>query len=224
MGPQRTVKGIRDTRQQTGPYATPPATPNDKKAKTKGKTHEDKDNEQRMGKAFELLLELREGTIIGIGEKVRASCLSVREDTLKHVLQRKEAEIEQMKEWIEEHRGQVTCPTCKQLFVSPQLLDCGHHFCGECLNEAKVKQTRNASWKGEPLVCPDEGCKATVAFGPVLDRKLEAIAQRFSREMEWKLREEPGVIYWPTLSIILDYDVARQRKRNEEIEAGMGLN
>ncbi|KAL0061546.1 hypothetical protein AAF712_011633 [Marasmius tenuissimus] len=103
MGPQRTVKGIRDTRQQTGPYATPPATPNDKKAKTKGKTHEDKDNEQRMGKAFELLLELREGAIIGIGEK------------------RKEAEIEQMKEWIEEHRGQVTCPTCKQLFVSPQL-------------------------------------------------------------------------------------------------------
>ncbi|KAJ8093719.1 hypothetical protein PM082_009579 [Marasmius tenuissimus] len=203
MSPQGTPKHNREARQRAAPYATPPTTPKEKQSKTKGKDNDDKDKDkdkdQKIGKAFSLLLELREGAIIGIDEK------------------RKEAEVEQLEAWIQEQKGQVTCPLCNNLFAEPQF---------ECLNEAKANQTRrDATWKGEPLVCPDEGCKEIVVFGPVTDTKLEAITKRFAEEMGWKVPEGPGVSFWPSVSSILYYDVDKQRERNQTIEAGMrGLN
>uniref|UniRef100_A0A8C2XHW8 RING-type domain-containing protein n=1 Tax=Cyclopterus lumpus TaxID=8103 RepID=A0A8C2XHW8_CYCLU len=34
---------------------------------------------------------------------------------------------------IEELQSELTCPVCLELFCDPVILECGHHFCQQCI-------------------------------------------------------------------------------------------
>jgi len=80
------------------------------------------------------------------------------------------------------HRDDLTCPVCREVFVDPVLLGCGHMFCDRCLAGAAAKGVHVL------LRCPT--CRADACERPLHVPALGAITRAlFPREVATRLRD-----------------------------------